>query len=304
MSFAHAEHPALLTARARSAQTNAAWADAVARLVGGLDPLTDPDALVARAQALLAGSGWIEPLIAPLIAALRADPWFEPALRVTRDPLRTGLVLADGPAMTLTASVTSAATLAAAQTPATVVFTGRRTVTRFVRGGGALMRRWHAPPVEAATAPCREIAPLRLREGAVIVQDGRTEGHLIVAAAHDPVAVTATVKHGAAPLMREYSIRDGRLTRTACAADSASRCEMLLSFLRASGRTDAGPGFEATTRHPAFHLRWAAMREWLMLDAAAARPRLAEMATADPSDDVRGAARTTLVALDRRLAAR
>jgi hypothetical protein len=45
------------------------------------------------------------------------------------------------------------------------------------------------------------------------------------------------------------------------------------------------------------------MREWLMLDARTARPRLAEMAAADPDPGVRTAAAQTLTRLDDRLAA-
>ena len=67
------------------------------------------------------------------------------------------------------------------------------------------------------------------------------------------------------------------------------------------GARDAAEAFESASRHPAFHLRWAAMREWLMLDARAARRRLAEMGASDPNAEIRAAARATLPALDRRL---
>ena len=170
------------------------------------------------------------------------------------------------------------------------------------------MRRWRTVPIEAdfaaATAPpCAERAPLALHDGLVLRHEGHSDGHLIVSADSDIVSLTVTIKPGAAPLMREYAVADGRFVRAASADDMASRMEMLLTFLRVSGRADAASGFDAATRHPAFHLRWAAMREWLMLDAATARPRLAELARDDANGEVRTAAAATLVALDRRMGA-
>jgi hypothetical protein len=72
---------------------------------------------------------------------------------------------------------------------------------------------------------------------------------------------------------------------------------MLLAFLRLAGRADAGPQFDAATRDPAFHLRWAAMREWLALDARAAMPRLEAMMVADPHVEIREAAARTLATI-------
>lgn len=293
--------PAVSGARARSTCANAAFADAVReRVAARFDGLGDADAVLEQARALLAGSDWIADLIAPLVDALRADPWFDPALRMTRDALRTAVVLADLPSMTLTASVTSAAALTRLDPPATVVLSGRRALTRYIRGGRAEVRRWRLADV--GPRRCVEIAPLQLADGDLIALDGQREGRLIVAAASDVVAITATAKPGADPLIHEFAIADGAPIRSATADDRASRAELLLALLRASGRSDAADSFETMTRDPAFHLRWAAMREWLMLDARAARPRLAEMAATDPDPAVCAAAAQTLDRLDARLA--
>ncbi len=295
-----ASAPAVPDARATCA--NVAFADAVRdRVAARFDGLSDADAVLGQARAVLADSGMIADLIAPLVDGLRADPWFDPALRMTRDALRTAVVLADLPGVTLTASVTSAAALARIDPPATVVLSGRRALTRYIRGGQAEVRRWHL--AEMGPRRCVEIGSLTLHDGDLIERDGRREGRLIVAATSDVVAITATAKPGADPLIHEFSIADGRPVRSATADDRASRAELLLALLRASGRSDAGDSFDAMTRDPAFHLRWAAMREWLMLDARAARPRLAEMAQADPDPGVRTAATQTLDRLNTRLAA-
>jgi hypothetical protein len=294
-------------ARARSAPINAAWlagpsAEAVALFVD----LDDPATIAAKARALLTDLGWVEALLAPLIRALHADPWFEPPFRTSRDALRTGTVLIDCPAVSLTATVTSAAALNRLTVAPTVVLPGRVTLTRYVRGGGAVMRQWRAdaagPDFSAGTtSPARELAPRVLKDGELLRQDGRTRGHLIVSAQNDIVALTVTIKPKASPLMREYAVADGAFVRAASADDTASRMEMLLTFLRVSGRADAARVFEGASRHPAFHLRWAAMREWLMLDAAGAHARLAEMGIDDPNAEVRAAASATLPALDHRL---
>ena len=297
-----ATDPAVADPRTRSASANAAFGDAVRdRIAARFDGLTEADAVLRQARGLLADSGWIAGLIAPLVDALRADPWFDPALRITRDALRTAVVLADLPGVTLTASVTSAAALARIDPPATVVLSGRRALTLYVRGGQAQVRRWRL----ADTEPCRcvEIERQLLGDGDLIEQDGRREGRLIVAATGDVVAVTATAKSGADPLLHEFAIAGGAPVRSATADGRSSRAELLLALLRASGRSDAGDSFDAMTRDPAFHLRWAAMREWLMLDARAARPRLAEMAAADPDPGVQAAAAQTLGRLEARLAA-
>lgn len=297
-----AHDPARSDAHARSASANTNFAGAVRRAVAlRFAGLEDPDAILAEARDLLADSLWIADLIAPLVDALRVDPWFDPALRFTRDSLRTAVVLADLPEVTLTASVTSAARLAQLALPATVVLSGRRALTLHVRAGNAQVRRWRL--AETGPRHCVEIERQTVHDGDLIELDGRREGRLIVAADRDVVTVTATAKPGADPLMHEFSTWDGRLVRSATADDRASRAELLLTLLRASGRSDAADCFDAISRDPAFHLRWAAMREWLMLDARMARPRLVEMAAVDPDAGVRAAAAQTLDRLDARMAA-
>lgn len=286
---------------------NATWLAGPARAVAAAFTRADnADKVETLAAAFLAEPARMEALLAPLIEALRADPWFEPAFKVSRDRLRTGAVLLDCPAVTISATVTRADELNRLPAPGTVVLPGRVTLTRYLRGGKARMRRWRAEPADpdfsaATAAPAREIAPIMIEDGALIRQDGRVTGHLLTGTKSDIVAVTATFKLNADPLMREYAVGDGSFVRASCADDAASRIEMLLTFLRVSARTDATPLFDGMSRHPAFHLRWAAMREWLLLDAGAARTRLADMGRNDPNTEIRAAATATLPSLDLRL---
>mgnify|MGYP003575721295 CR=1 FL=1 len=306
-AFAPAEHPALADARTRSTPVNAAWLDGPAREVAArFAGMSDLLEIENQAAALLSATGWVREFLVPLAGALRADPWFEPPFKVSRDQLRTGAVLVDCPAVTIAATVTSAAVLNRLPAPRTIVVPSRITVTRYVRGGNAMMRRWCTATAgaefsAAAAPPVRETSARVLSDGDLFRQDGRSDTHLMVRAQSDIVALTATIKPGASPLMREYAIADGSFVRAASSDDMASRIEMLLTFLRVSGRTDAGDVFDQASRHPAFHLRWASMREWLMLDAAGARERLARMCGDDPNAEIRVAAGATLAALDRRL---
>ncbi|MGK6354441.1 hypothetical protein ACMGDH_04350 [Sphingomonas sp. DT-207] len=254
-------------------------------------PLDDAEPAAERAEQLLADGRWIAALLDPLLAALARDPLFEPPFRPRRDAARTGFSIHESPAVSLIASVTHAAALARLPAPRTIVLSGRVTVTRVLRSGGAHWRRWRADDRGEA---CTGAPPVTLAEGAVERIDGRREARLLAGAGSDVVTLTATIRAGAAPLLREFDLETGQLVRVADGDDRSSRAQMLLAFLRASGRADAEPCFDKATRDAAHQLRWAAMREWLMLDAGAALPRLARMAGDDPHPQVRAAARRTL----------
>jgi len=255
----------------------------------------EPEALAGAAERILADTDW-PGLIAPLREALAAQPFFEPPFRVSRDAVRTGAVLIDAPKVSISMSLLDGARL---PRPATIVFPGYITATRYLKAGGATLRRWEvdplAPDFSAATAtPARPLASLALSDGAILRCDGRIRAQLLGGASGPILTVVATIRAGAAPLIREYRIADGALVRVASADEAASRTEMLLTFLRRSGRVDASARFDAATRDAAFHTRWTAMREWLGLDALAALPRLTEMAANDPHPEVRTAAAATL----------
>jgi hypothetical protein len=291
--------PAL--ARERSADWARAWrkGDAFVQVAAAFDavPATDPDAVAGVATRILQGKAAAD-LIAPMIRALTEDCWFEPPLRASRDSARIGAVLFDHPAVVITASVLSAAALAAMPAPVSVAVSGKLTIVHYLRAGGARLRLWTAEPAgpdfrQADAMPLRAMGDVKLAVGMTLRLDGRTRGSLIADAESDVVTVTAVVRAGAAPFQREYRLSDGMLERIATLDDGAARTQMLLTYLRHAGRADAGPWFDAATRDGAFFLRWAAMREWLALDATAALPRLRAM-TGDDNAEVRMAAAETL----------
>lgn len=269
-------------------------------------PLDEAGPAAALAERLFGDDAWAGELLVPLVAALAADPFFEPPLRVSRDALGTSALLYECPAVSIAASVVDAAALATSPAPATILFSGRVSVTRYVKAGAASLQRWSAEPItpaftSASARPCVPLEPLSLSDGDVTRCDGRIEAQRAVDAGSAMVLLVATIHPGATPLMREYNAAEGTLARLASADDRPSRAEMLLAFLRLAGRADAGDRFDEATRDAAFHLRWAAMREWLALDARAALPRLEAMASGDPHAEVRAAATLTLVAVRRRI---
>lgn len=265
----------------------------------------DTDALSERAHALFADDGWVQSLIEPGIAALRDDPWVQPPLAVSRDAVKTGAVLVDAGSIVITASVTAADRLATAP-PASVIVPGRLTVARYVKSGGARLQLWRAPPAgsdfsAAEAKPATPLGALPLGDGVVLRLDGRTRGWWIEGAASDVVTLTATIRAGQAPLMRDYAVPSGAFLRCATLDERAARAQMLLTLLRVEGRHEASDRFEAATRDPAAILRWSAMREWLALDALAALPRLRAMIESDPSAEIRVAAAQTVGLVEAKL---
>lgn len=303
----------LATAQARSAEVARAWngspaTSALRCRFAGLAP-DDVAGVAAQATDLFGDDSWVSSLLGPLIDALAGDPWIEPPLRISRDGVRTGAILFESPLVTITASVLSADALRALPPPRSVVVPGRLTIVRYVRGGGARLRLWHAGAAgddgrEAATARrCRPLGVLPLADGVVLRLDGRTRGWLIEQAESDVVMLSASVRIGAAAVMRDYALPGGDLLRSATLDDGAARTQMLLTLLRLSGRSNALEAFETATHDDAVFLRWAAMREWIALDARSALPRLADMARSDADRDVRSAAGATLAMIERRRAA-
>lgn len=295
------------SAFARNWRQSAPYRHAMA-LFAHCDEKTSAEAVADRATSLLADAGWANDLIAPMIDALALDPWFDPPLRFSRDSLRTGAILIDHPAVTITAAVLSAATLATAPRPATVVVPGRLSVVRYERGGGATLNLWRAEPAgadfsAAGAPPCRPAGAVRLVDRLVRRIDGRTHAQLIEHATSDVVTLTATIRTDSAAVMREYARSDGALVRVAALDDAASRTQMLAALLRHAGRIDAAEAFDQASRDPAHFVRWAVMREWLALDAATALPRLRAMLH-DPHAEVRDAAAQMVPLVEARLQCR
>ncbi|PCD04237.1 hypothetical protein COC42_08100 [Sphingomonas spermidinifaciens] len=233
---------------------------------------------------LIADPGWAAAMLGPLLA--HPDAGWPLACRVAGDRATLVIERRAGAALTVTMIGPGAAAATG------VVASGRHMFVR-VLGGSGRLDRWPAGEVDdrftaASAPPLGRRCSSALRAGAVMEIDGRRDAHRIVAVGRELVLLTLTLAQGAAPLLREYALPGGRLRRVAAAEGEPARAAMLVELL---GALDGGSeGLAAAARHPAFFVRWAAMRHWLARDAAGARPVLAAMAVGDPHPEVRDAA--------------
>jgi hypothetical protein len=295
---------AILSARPASAAFARDWPmqPAVQRVRTQFDGIGGcPKRGVDVARRLLGDPHLLPHLLAQPLATLAADPFFDPPFRVHRDAVRTTAILIEHPAARLSVTLVDAAAARAQGFPAAFVLPGRIAVSRHLGGEGAVLHQWRAQPVSPAyriadDAPCRRLPARPLATGDIRIEDGRTEGQIVWPGDHNVLTLSIVLGVGAAPLLREGRVTDGRIVRAATLDSELTRTAIHLRLLRALGRADAGPHCAAATRDPAFHLRWEAMREWLLLGDPAALPRLGQMAVTDPHPDVRAAARATLAA--------
>jgi len=263
----------------------------------------DAEAAADAARALFANDDWVDCLIDSLAAPMRADPYFDPPFRAMSSGLHDGLVVFESEQMSIAAGVTRVIDLAArksAKRGATSVgFSGRVSVLKFVKAGGARISQWEAPRITedfSATAAghCVRTGERLLADGDILTVDGRYQSYVIEQARSNLLVLQAEINLGTAPLSVEYD--SATLSYVGCSAtrDGASRIQMITTLLRKLGSDAAFPAIAGFLDHPDFFVRWHVMRELLGVDAEAALPHLKRMAARDPHEDVRRAARSVL----------
>lgn len=253
--------------------------------VGRFDALADSRRPVSDAHALIGDADWAAALIEPLIAAPLAD-W---PVAARRSNVRATLLLARHRAAAL-----SIAMFHRDASRETLVAGGRLTLARVLSGRGHVERRL-AGPVRAdftaadapRLAPCRST---RFGPGAILRLDGRRDCWRLCPDIGGAVLLVLTLEHRAATVMRAYHGPDGTLARVTASEGAAARAAMLVAMLDALRIEHAGAAYAAAATHPAFFVRWQAMRAWCARNPADAAPRLRRMAAADPHPEVRAAA--------------
>jgi hypothetical protein len=274
------------------------FGDAMARL-----PSQSAEAVADAARTLFADDEWVDHLIGSLAVPMRADPFFVPPFLAMSGDIHSGLILFEDEHMSVAAGVTRVTELAAKKTArrgaTSVGFTGRVSVLKFVKAGGARISLWEAPPITAAftaadAGRCRRSGERTLADGEILTIDGRHQSYVIEAARGNLLLLQAEISVDAAPLSVEYD--SATLSYVGCSAtrDGASRIQMITTLLRKLGSEAAFPAIAGFLDHPDFFVRWHVMRELLGIDAEAALPHLKRMAARDPHDDVRRAARSVL----------
>lgn len=233
---------------------------------------------------------------------MKVDPFARPPLRLIGggDGGPGGLILADRGAIRLTLRLWPFATRTPASTGA--LFVPGRAAIHVLASGGALFCQ-HRVLVSAAeeaggftasaAAPCHSIPPRRLRNGETLHLDTARQSYSL-SGYHSDVLILELAVQSPSPLpVRTYEIASGRLTHVSASRRDSSFRQMALALLRHLGRTDAARLFAAETASEDFAARWAAMRELVALNPAAALPHLAAMAANDPHPEVRRAAAAT-----------
>lgn len=265
----------------------------------GLDPVP----LLAAARTFLGSEEAVEDCLELMIGAALEDPFFRPPVRGGLSEIQAGLLLVDRPLLSVYLSIVSAAAIAEKRLdrsgPASIAFTGRRSVYRFLRAGGAILSLWEAPDIEAGfsaetSGRCRLLERRAVFDGDLLELDGRRHGFVIEYAQADIVYLQASTPAGSAPLTVEYDSRTLRFAGASSSDELSSRIQLMLSLLRTLDRRDSAPLFREMVGGPNFFDRWHAMREFLALDSEQALPCLRDMAERDPHPEVRAAARSTL----------
>jgi hypothetical protein len=278
---------------------------AFATLETGLEAAAESgaDAVLALAREYIGDDSAIAGLVAAAVAAAAEDPLCRPPLRASRNEVQDGLVLFSRPELVIHLAVIGADDLAIkrrfCEGPSSIVFTGQRSLFRFLKGGGALLSLWDAPFIDAGFSAaqggrCRLRGRRTLGDGAWLEVDGRRESFVVDRAESDLVYIFASTSLEASPVAAEYDSRSLELIAASSTDDAGSRIQMMLALLRTLGRRDAAPCFVEQLEARHFHVRWQAMRELLALDPGLALPHLQAMAACDAHPEIREAARETL----------
>ena len=263
----------------------------------------DAEPLLAAARTFLRSDEAVESCLDLMTGAALEDPFFRPPMRSALSEIQAGLLLVDRPLLSIYLSIASATAIAEKRLgrtgPASIAFTGRRSIYRFLRSGDAILSLWEAPDIEPGfsaetSGRCRLLERRAVSDGDLLELDGRRHGFVIDHAQSDMVYMQASTPAGCAPLTVEYDSRTLRFAGASSSDELSSRIQLMLTLLRTLDRRDAAPFFREMVSGPHFFDRWHAMREFLALDAEQALPCLRDMAERDPHPEVRSAARSTL----------
>jgi len=261
-----------------------------------------PAAALAALAPWLADTGWLARRLGEAVAQLAAEPFASPPPRpVGGGESAGGLLLAEQGAIRLTLRIQGFERREGP--PATTRFPPGAAAIRFLRTGGASIRR-HRVAVSAAeeagaftaaaAAACQSEGARPLVAGESLFLDTARESFTLADASGDILFLELAVQPPSPLPVRAYDVASGRLVHLASARRDASFRQMGLAVLRALGCRDAAPLFAAEIESGDFAARWAAMRELVALDPAAAMPHLVRMAAADPHSEIRRAATATL----------
>lgn len=274
-----------------------------------------PCRIIAALRPWIADDRWLAGRLDQALNLVRDEAFILPPLRLFHGKGLGGLVLAECGRISLSlmlrpfADAVSGASVAQDR----VIFTPGHGWTRFIRAGGAHIRRYEvAVHAEEATggftaacaAPCRFMGEYALGDGETLLIDQAHQAFNIVGGTGDVLMLQLNIASPSIMPLREYDGRSGALLRAASSLRANSFRQMGFSVLRHLGRRDAAHLFASELGNPDFSLRWQIMREWIALDTLTALSHLRKMATEDSHPEVRRAAAAALDLVENRLGSR
>ena len=260
-----------------------------------------PDDAVDRLLPWLADTRWLRARIGAALALLAADAFARPPLRIVGGGgAAGGVILAECGAIRLSLQLLP---FEAGAVPVTALFVPGRAVIRVLAAGGAQLTLHHVAVTAAeeggtftaaGAARCRSDPPCALADGAMLRLDTARTSFTIAGASRDVLLLELAVQPPSSLPTRSYDPGSGRLVHVSASRRDSSFRQMALGLLREMACRDAAPLFVAAVGSGDFAVRWAAMRDFVALDPAAAYPHLARMASGDPHPELRRAAVATL----------
>jgi hypothetical protein len=278
----------------------------LAGLESRLDAAASDPALVAGiANDILKDDRLARLFLETMIAGLSADPFFTPPLRHMPGTIGDGVRLFSHRDLNVSLVVIDADSLAAKKRAGSggrsLVFAGHVALRRILRAGGAAIQLFEAEPAGqefclAEQAPCRPGRRERLGDGDLLSIDGRRETFTFLHA-HSAIAyLECEILAGGAPFRVEYDAETLEPVAASSTDAASSRCQMMLSALRALDGPAETSLYDALLDDRSFEVRWHAMRELMLVDSRTAWPRLRRLAASDSHREVRAAAARTVAA--------
>lgn len=262
----------------------------------------DPAHAIAHLRPWLANTRWLDARLAAALALLAADPFARPPLPlVGSGGAPGGLILAERGTVRLSLQLWPFEVAGAP--PTTALFVPGRAAIRVLAVGGASLALHHVALSDAeaggaftapGAAPCTSDPPRPLRDRELLELDTTRTAFTLSRARGDVLLLDLSVRPPSPLPVRAHDIASGRLVHVAASRRDSSFRQMALALLAAMERRAAAPLFLEAAQAEDFAARWAAMRDLVALDPAAAHPRLVQMAADDPHPEVRAAAAATL----------
>lgn len=293
--------------RAAAARVEGDWraADALPEgLAATIEALHDapPEFTAAQLLPWLRDTAWLRERLSDAMQLLAADPFARPPLRpVGGGEGAAGLILAEQGSIRLSLQIHRFEQAAGA--PSTAIFIPGVAAIRVLESGGAMLHRHHVALSEAeaggifsaaVAGPCQSAPPRPLLAGQILRLDTARDAFSLAAPTGDVLLLELAVQPPSPLPIRSYDIASGRLVHVSASRRDSSFRTMAFALLRSFARTDAAPLFAEATQAEDFAARWSALREFVALDPAAARPRVEAMAASDPHPEIRRAAAATL----------